>query len=469
MQTSNYRIFSDILIFGCGIVLAKVVQFLLMPLYTYYMTVETYGVAELINSLTELFFPIVTFCIYEATFRYAVDEHFDNRIIINVATKVLTLSFLCASIITVIIQKFICYQYTYQFLFILYTLSLKSVAAYYVRGKGLSRVFAISGFINALILALSNVTFIVFLSWGINGYLLSIGIAHICTTIYLVLFGKIYKEFSLKLKISKEDVYILLQYSMPLIWFNILYWVNTIAGRYILLFYTDSETVGIYVAAIKISAVINAMQQAVYAAFQYSASFEYRNANKERYYSKINNTFTTLYCTLGSLMICFTPLLAQITLKKEFDVAEKYLPVIMFGAIINCISSLFGTMYSTYKVTKKQVPVSIIGGILNVLFCVLIIPKYGIIGACIGSFMSNLGQAIYKMLDVTKLCGLQIKWKVIVINFFLLAYQTIIMSGNSDKRNMYCIFLLVLILVCNGYWWREEINNLIKNRKRKIL
>ncbi len=71
-NTNKYRtLLSDIIIFIIGTALAKAIQFILMPLYTTYMSTEAYGVAELTNNLSELFFPIVTLCIYEAAFRYA--------------------------------------------------------------------------------------------------------------------------------------------------------------------------------------------------------------------------------------------------------------------------------------------------------------------------------------------------------------------------------------------------------------
>lgn len=466
MENNKNRIWGDIFIFGCGIVLAKMVQFFLMPLYTSYMTTDAYGVAELVNSLTELFFPIITVCIYEAAFRFAVDEQFDNKIIVNIAVKILIISFACVTVLAVVVQKFFYYQYTFHFLFILYALSLKTVVAYYIRGKGLTKEFAISGVINAFVMAISSIVMLIFFSWGVDGYLLSIGVAYICAAIYLIIKGKVYKEISLRMEIAKENTRMLLKYSLPLIVYNIIYSVNTIAGRYILLWYANSEMVGIYVAAIKISAVINAMQQAVYSAFQFTSASAYMSNEKERYYSKMNNLFTTLYCILGSFMICITPLLTKITLKNEFVEAEKYLPIIMLGAIINCVSSLFGAMYSTYKITNKQVPVSIIGAGLNVFFCIILIPKFGIWGACLGSFISNLGQAIYKMADVTRTCKLQIKWSTLLFNFLLLTIQTMVMSKNSEIKNSISFLLFLLIVGGACYWWKSELLEQLRRRRK---
>ena len=46
VSSNKYRtLLSDIMIFIIGTVLAKAIQFILMPLYTTYMSTEAYGIA----------------------------------------------------------------------------------------------------------------------------------------------------------------------------------------------------------------------------------------------------------------------------------------------------------------------------------------------------------------------------------------------------------------------------------------
>ena len=93
VSSNKYRtLLSDIMIFIIGTVLAKAIQFILMPLYTTYMSTEAYGIAELTNNLSELFFPIATLCVYEAAFRFAVDPEFSNRKLATAVAKVMLIS-----------------------------------------------------------------------------------------------------------------------------------------------------------------------------------------------------------------------------------------------------------------------------------------------------------------------------------------------------------------------------------------
>lgn len=449
------RLGTDIIIFIVGNVLAKAIQFFLMPLYTSYMSVEIYGVAELINNMTELFFPIITLCIYEAAFRFAIDEQFDNRIIVNAIVRILMLMFIVGGILVFAINFIIEFEYMYYFMFVLYAMSLKNVFAYYVRGIGLSKVFASSGIVNALILVITSYIFLAVLSTNVKGYLLAIGLSYTGTALYLFIQGRIYREITYKINILVKDISILLKYSIPLIFYNILYWVNMIAGRYILLFYTNSEEVGIYIAAIKIAALINAFQQAVYSAFQFNVSYEFTNRRKEVYYSEICNILCSLYFGIGSIILCLTPLIATITLKKDFGTAKIYLPFVMFSAVLNCVSSVFGALYSAYKVTKRQIAVSIIGGILNVGTCILLIPNMGIMGACIANIISYLGQMLYRIFDVKKFCSLDLKWSIFGVNILLLLVQAIIMSSRFKLKIVVSVIFLIVILLMNCFIYKK--------------
>lgn len=451
---------SDIIIFIIGTVIAKAIQFFLMPLYTTYMTTEAYGIAELTNNLSELFFPIATLCIYEAAFRFAVDPNFDNNRLATAVVKVMGRSLIVGFLIALICKVIFHYKYSFYLYFILYAYSIRTCAAFYVRGKGMSKVFAMSGVVNALTLSLFNLVFLVWQRSGESGYLISIGLSYCCSAIYLLLRGNVTKNFKRGVD-SKKDLTILFKYCIPLIFYNVLYWFTTISGRYILLWFTDSSTAGKYVAAIKIAAVINMVQQAVISAFQLNSSRVYTEENKENYYSEITNMFIAFYCSFGAVIVCLTPILAKFTLKNDFYNARIYLPIIMLVALINCISSLLGTMYSTYKMTQRMVGVSIAGAGVNILFGFLLTPKLGVWGVCIASVFCYFSQMIYKFIDIKKFCKIIYDWKTVIPNITLLTIQVVIMSKKIPHNLIIAIGLTTILFLIN-------INTLISTLKQLI-
>lgn len=445
ITNNRYRaLASDIIIFIIGTVLAKAIQFFLMPLYTTYMTTEAYGIAELTNNLSELFFPIATLCIYEAAFRFTVDPDFEDEHIVTIVAKVIGVSLAVGLIITLVCRFIFRYQYSFYLYFILYAYSIRICAAYYVRGKGMSKVFAMSGIVNALTLCLFNLIFLVYLQLGEVGYLISIGLSYCSSAIYLICRGNITKAIKIGVD-SKRDLHMLLNYCIPLIFYNVLYWFTTISGRYILLWFSDSSTAGKYVAAIKIAAIINMIQQAVYAAFQLNSSKAYTEDNKEKYYSTTINLFIALYCTFGAVIVCSTPVLAKFTLKRDFYDARIYLPVIMLATLINCISSLLGTMYSTYKQTKRMVGVSVLGAGINIIVGALLTPIVGVWGVCISSVFCYFSQVLYKFIDIKKFANLAYDWKTVIPNITILIIQVVVMSLEIP-HNLFLATLLTVIM-----------------------
>ena len=446
---NRYRtLASDIIIFIIGTVLAKAIQFLLMPLYTTYMTTEAYGVAELTNNLSELFFPIATLCIYEAAFRFAVDPEFDNNRLATAVSKVMGRSVVIGLFITVVCRFLFHYEYAFYLFFILYAYSVRMCAAYYVRGCGFSKVFAMSGVVNALTLSLFNLLFLVLLRSSEAGYLISIGLSYCCSALYLIIRGGINRKIERGIS-SNDDLNVLFKYCVPLIFYNVLYWFTTISGRYVLLWFSDSSTAGKYVAAIKIAAVINMIQQAVYAAFQLNSSRAYTEENKESYYSEITNLFISIYCTFGAIIVCMTPLLARFTLKNDFYDARIYLPIIMLAALINCISSVLGTMYSTYKKTQRMVGVSVVGATINILFGIILTPRMGVWGVCIASVLCYFSQTIYKFVDVRKFCKIEYNWKTVIPSIVVLTIQVVIMSLEIEGKLVVAFALTVLLILIN--------------------
>lgn len=462
------RLISDMLIFTIGTVLTKIVQFVLMPLYTTYMTAEAYGIAELTNNMSELFLPIATLCIYEAAFRYVIESKFSEKEIFSSSIKVLMISSLFGGIILAIFNIFIKFEYALYLYLVIYAYSFQKFHAFYIRSKGYSKTFAVSGIINALVLALSSILYLTIFNMGVKGYLLAIMTGYIISSIFLIIFGKVYKDFSFKN--SKNTVIKeFLKYSSPLIIYNIGYWLTTMSGRYILLLSADPATAGQYAAVMKIAAVINMLQQAFYAAFQLNTSREYGSKDKESYFSNIFSLYSSCILIFGSIILCFSPLLSKITLKGEFYASSVFLPFILLIAIIDCLFCFYKTMYTTYKLTKKAVPSMIFGLIINILVALLTVKQLGIWGICLASLLCNISQAIYRIMDTRKFVDIKCNWKNIIISIILLSIQVAVLTMNYNITNVLISVLLMLILITlNIAIYHKDFALCIKKIKSKL-
>lgn len=62
---------------------SKAISFILAPLYSYYMTTAEYGTMDLITTTVGLLFPFVCIDIFEATFRFANDQKYNEKTVLS--------------------------------------------------------------------------------------------------------------------------------------------------------------------------------------------------------------------------------------------------------------------------------------------------------------------------------------------------------------------------------------------------
>ena len=57
----------------------KVITFLVLPLYTYYLTTDEYAVVDLVNSTAQLLLPFLSLCTTDAVLRFGISSEYDKR------------------------------------------------------------------------------------------------------------------------------------------------------------------------------------------------------------------------------------------------------------------------------------------------------------------------------------------------------------------------------------------------------
>ncbi|OTN70443.1 lipopolysaccharide biosynthesis protein [Enterococcus faecium] len=79
------QFFKTAFIYFVGSIMAKLISFLLLPLYTCYISPEKYGTFDLVLSLINLIGPLAFFQIWDGMFRYAFDYNDKNEkyVVIN--------------------------------------------------------------------------------------------------------------------------------------------------------------------------------------------------------------------------------------------------------------------------------------------------------------------------------------------------------------------------------------------------
>ena len=70
----------------------KLLSFFLVPLYTNILSTTEYGIFDLFNTTISVLLPILTLNIQESVMRFAIDNNYNKKAIVTVATKYLFIS-----------------------------------------------------------------------------------------------------------------------------------------------------------------------------------------------------------------------------------------------------------------------------------------------------------------------------------------------------------------------------------------
>ena len=70
------------MVFAIGNLGSKLILFLLVPLYTNFLTTDEYGTAELVYTASNLIMPLASIVIFDGVLRFALDNRNDQKSVI---------------------------------------------------------------------------------------------------------------------------------------------------------------------------------------------------------------------------------------------------------------------------------------------------------------------------------------------------------------------------------------------------
>ena len=105
----------------------------------------------------------------------------------------------------------------------------------------------------------------------------------------------------------------------------------------------------------------------------------------------------------------------KVTLTPDADCQKAALQLLMLSVVFTGYSGYYSSVFSAAKKTV-HVMVSVLLGVgANVLLNLWLLPKIGVIGACIATVISSMITCVYRMITGKKYAGMQlgiVKWLI---------------------------------------------------------
>lgn len=444
MKQKYKMLFSDTVAFTISSFASKILVFLLIPLYTAVLSAEQYGVADLITNTVNVVYPIMTLSIMEATLRFAFDENNKNTDVLNNSLFVIGI----AEFVILIMWPFsnifgkTMHDYWLWFAVIFGGFNLQEVLAQYTKGINKTKVFAIAGVIQTLVIIISNIVGLLVFKGGLTAYLLSIVLGYYLSSVYLIVAAKIrVKHFSINWKLLKE----MLQFSIPTIPVLVAWWINTSADKYIIIAYQGIAESGIYSVAYKIPSILAMVTSIFTSAWTISAIKNIGEEDNDEYQTNIYQFFNIANVLACSVLILFSKVISSILFSDSFFVAWHYVPILLVAYLFSGLSGFMASSFRAAKYTKGLFSSTVIGAIINIGLNFYCVKRFGSMGA---AFTTMIGFAVVfyiRKQSMQKIVNLRINIVKDSLMYVLLLVQAIVIS--FEVSYSWCIAIIILILL----------------------
>ncbi len=446
-------------VYGLGTIFAQSVGFLLLPLYTKYLTPADYGVMAIVEVVKGVVGLVISMGVVESLsrFYYEYADKYARNVVVSTGYLIVFVCVLFAFplvlVISSVLSEVIFFSSKYELLFMVALLSLlfNVIADYglaYLRVRAESIKFVQINIVRTLFLIGFNIYFIVVVKIGVIGIFYSSLIVSMAlavgTAFFILTKTKLLYSFSL---IKEMTVY-----SFPLIFSSIFtVAVNESDKFFINLFFSPVET-GIYSIAQKIGTAIHMLLTSPFIQTYIPRRFEImKRPDAKQEYADILHYYLLAISSIGLVIAVFSREIIILMTSAEFYPAAKYIPPIVLSMIVFGMKYHFETGIVIRKKTKAIAYISGISCVMNIFLNAILISRFGVAGAIISINISYLFTTLSYLIVGHFLYPIRYHYSKLISLFLLgggIFSLTVVFSVHSFLLTIFIkMSLLILYLI----------------------
>jgi len=424
---------------------SKLLVFLMVPLYTAYLTTDDYGMSNLLTTSVGLLTPLLTLCISEAVLRYVIEDKSNADSYLKIGLKIIVIGTIVASCISPLINLILHVDFVYLIFIpvLFFVQSIQNLLSFFSRGIDKVKSTAIAGVIQTFITVVSNIVLIVFLKQGVLGYLLSMVLGNVFAAIYLIYSCNIKSYIIASPDVQKDLTISMIKYSCPLVPNNLSWWLIDSSSTYIITAFIGVSAVGVYAAASKIPTIATVFSGLFMQAWLLSVLNEYNKDGGKQYIESMYGVFNCATLWFCSLLILFSKEISLLLLRGDFYEGWVYTPLLICSVYYGGLSGFLGTIYSAEKKTKHYFTSTIVGGLFTVVLNICLIKHIGLHATSIAVCVGYLVIWLLRFFTTQKYISLRLSFIDIFNNLLLIVSSVLVIKG----YRLYAIICFMLIVV----------------------
>jgi O-antigen/teichoic acid export membrane protein len=392
VNTTLKKLFSQTAVYGISSILGRLLNYLLVPLYTRVLATAEYGIVTDLMAYVSFMLVVYSYGMETTFFRFSSQKEYNaDNLYGTILTLITGTSVLLTAIFVIFAQpiaNLLSYNaYPQYIMYLAVILALDTISAIqyaWLRKQEKTLLFAGIRLTNIFLNIILNVYFVGYLKKGVEYIFITNVATSLLTTLLLL-------PITFPKKFTFQSVWIksMLIYGSPLLISGLAGMINENLDRILLKRYlpqgfypnlTNDDVVGIYGACYKLSIFVSLAVQA----FRYGAEPFYfkksADSNAKEMYSKIMEYFVPAVFFICVGVTAFLPEIGLL-IGKNFRSGLHIVPVLL---VANAFLGIYYNLSVWYKVTQKtqwSLYISLAGAGITLGVNIFGIPRYGMMAS----------------------------------------------------------------------------------------
>jgi O-antigen/teichoic acid export membrane protein len=403
--------------------LNKGLLFVMVPLFSRWLTVEEYGSYDVLATYVSLLIPIITLASSNAVFRLSVDKDelkFKKFYISNGFFIVTINLFLSVLIISFFSVTFV-WRNNFAFVLLVIGEVLDNYFQGYLRAIKKLNIYALCKTATVVFTAIMVTLLVRVYSLGINGILLGYAFGFYISDIIIFFSTRYWKYFSPQ-AFSLQGVKDLVSYSYSLIPNDISWWVINVSDRTIINLVLGTVANGIYAIAYKVPNLCSAVFGVFNISWQEAAIDVINDEDRAEYFNGIYNKMIAILISLCAGILSCNFLLFDYIFDSKYSDARLYTPILVTAIIFSILAQFFGGIQICLKHPKANGITTIIGAATNLVVHLVLVWFIGLYAAALSTLIANMTVSTLRKRMLKKDFKFSVSHENIVLSIFYLYF-----------------------------------------------
>ena len=374
---------------GVGTVASRLIVFILVPLYSMWLTPEEYGTFDLVVTYITLCVPFATLQLEQAIYVNCISGDGDSRQYYTSALA-LVLPLLC--VVSVIVFVIMCFilglDYAPYFIFYFCSFAFFNLTTEYIRGQRELAVYSSANVAYAILVLVSSSFAVGYLGASIDGMLAAYGCSYMLVAVVLFIRYRPLKPGLVSVRTLKN----MLRLSIPLLPNSVSWWISNVSNRTFINLYLGSIANGLFAVSCKVPTIVSLLYGIFNLAFQQTAFDSIGDDDRSEYFRGLFKALAKLLVTGCTVIMALVPAFYWLAIDNSYWNGMYCIPLLLAGAILLSLSQFLGDILLSERKTSSIGISTVVAAAATIVLNATLVPFCGLIGAAFGSFAAYIGM-----------------------------------------------------------------------------